>query len=260
VIEHSVRMPLYRVKYIAWLALESLCRQKGIDFEWELIIAEEQNNDELFGKKAVKAYKARLQDVGCVRIKYISLKHWIPLADKMILLMQHTSPSSKAMMPHAADRYSSPDILRVQHDVFKNPRIEWFCTRPSTIFYDIETGCERVTPNPAKGSANCVRLDIARKVIHSKGQGRGVDKWFYNKCTEIVGRKLITFTDTETWKNSFATNGMNTCTLNRQRRMTHGHPKWSPVGFDWKKNIPADIMERLSGMKKLIPLHKTHWG
>ena len=50
-IEYSVRMPMFRVKYIAWLALESLCRQKGVTFEWELVMAEEQIGNEIFGLK-----------------------------------------------------------------------------------------------------------------------------------------------------------------------------------------------------------------
>jgi len=258
VIEHSVRMPLYRAKYIAWLALESLCRQQGIDFGWELIVAEEQNNDEVFGKKALRKYALRLESVGCVRIKYISLKHWIPLAEKMVLLMQNTSPESKVLMPHAADRYSSPYILKTQYDAFKDPKIEWFCTKPATIFYDIATEAARVTPNPPKGSANGVRLPIARKVLDGKGIGRVVDKWFFNACTNVVGRKMIEFADRETWKTAFATNGLNTCTLNRQRRMLRGHSKWKPIDWDWEANMPKDILDRLIQMKKYIPMHKTH--
>jgi len=44
-IEMSVVMPLYRAKFIGWLAFESLIRQKGIDFEWELIIMQEKNDE-----------------------------------------------------------------------------------------------------------------------------------------------------------------------------------------------------------------------
>ena len=259
-IEHSVRMPLYRAKYIVWLALESLCRQRGIDFEWELVVAEEQNNDEVFGNTALQMYKSRLADVGCMRIKYIPLKTWIPLADKMVLLMQNTSKESKVLMPHAADRYSSPDILKTQHVAFKDPAIQWFCTKPATIFYDIETETARITPNPSKGSANGVRLEIARKVTNGNGIGRGVDKWFFNACTNVVGKKMVEFTDRETWKTAFATNGLNTCTLNRQNRMLKLHPKWAPVGWDWKANMPADILIRLKEMKKYLKLHNTNRG
>ena len=36
----SVALPMYSAQSIAWLAMESLCRQE-CDFEWELLIAEE---------------------------------------------------------------------------------------------------------------------------------------------------------------------------------------------------------------------------
>lgn len=49
-IELTVAMPLYNSKYIAWLAMESLCRQKNVTFDWELIVSEEQN-DEMYGEE-----------------------------------------------------------------------------------------------------------------------------------------------------------------------------------------------------------------
>ena len=51
-IEASVTLPLFRSQYIAWLQLESLCRQQDVDFEWELLIAEEQG-DETIGIKRI---------------------------------------------------------------------------------------------------------------------------------------------------------------------------------------------------------------
>ncbi len=69
-IELSVCAPFFRAKYIGWLALESLCRQKDINFEWELIISEEMF-DEAMGKDVIMKYKSRLEDLGCVRLKYI---------------------------------------------------------------------------------------------------------------------------------------------------------------------------------------------
>lgn len=40
-IKLTVALPVYNSKSIAWLAMESLCNQKGIDFDWEIVIAEE---------------------------------------------------------------------------------------------------------------------------------------------------------------------------------------------------------------------------
>lgn len=49
-------LPMYRAKDIGWLGLESLCRQEDIDFAWELIIMEEEQ--ECFGKANVLAYSS----------------------------------------------------------------------------------------------------------------------------------------------------------------------------------------------------------
>lgn len=38
----SIGLPLYNSSKIVWLALNSLCGQKNINFEWELVICEEK--------------------------------------------------------------------------------------------------------------------------------------------------------------------------------------------------------------------------
>jgi hypothetical protein len=76
---------MFRSKYIGWLPLESLCRQEDVDFEWELIIAEEEN-DESFGFENIKNYTDRLKASGCIKIEYLGLKKWIPLSRKYKLL------------------------------------------------------------------------------------------------------------------------------------------------------------------------------
>jgi len=43
-IELTVGIPMFRSRHIGWLALESLCRQKDIDFKWELLIMEEEES------------------------------------------------------------------------------------------------------------------------------------------------------------------------------------------------------------------------
>ena len=82
-IELSVCIPLFRARYCAWLAFEGLCRQTDIDFNWELIMAEEVG-DEDFTEAEVMKYKARLEKVGCVKLKYIPIKKWMPLSLSLI--------------------------------------------------------------------------------------------------------------------------------------------------------------------------------
>ena len=51
-IELTVGLPMFRSEKIAHLAFESLCNQKNIDFEWELLIMEE--SEERFGPDRVR--------------------------------------------------------------------------------------------------------------------------------------------------------------------------------------------------------------
>lgn len=259
-IEFSVRMPMFRVKYIAWLALESLCRQKGINFEWELIMAEEQIGNEIFGKEKVDKYIPRLKAVGCKRVHYIPLKAWIPLAQKMCLLVENCSKESKYVAFQSADYYSSPGILAAQYSAFKrNPNIDWFTSRPWTVFYDIQTGISKMVRNGAKGSGRACKLKYAR-LIAPTTRRKGCDKWFYNNIVAIVkskeNRVLREYIDTEQWRYAFNVHGFHNCTLSRGGRMRSGHKKFREVSFDWKKNIPVDILERVDSLKEFIPNHK----
>ena len=67
----TVALPMYRCRSIGWLALESLCNQVDIDFEWELIIMEEAGVNagvlgfDPMGRGTIMAYKARLK-TSCV--------------------------------------------------------------------------------------------------------------------------------------------------------------------------------------------------
>ena len=257
-IEMSVRMPLFRAKYIAWLALESLCRQEGVTFEWELIIAEEQDDPEMFGKDRIMEYGDRLEKVGCVRIKYAPLKRWLPLAEKMVLLVKYCSKTSKFVMFQSADYYSSPFILRSQYKAFQDSKIDWFWCAPSTIFYDIETGISKHFKNPPAGSGRGVLLSIARRVRkNAKGRRSGCDGWFWGHCGRIVGRKLRCHVDEVNWKYAFNTHGFNNISFGPRERWLRGsHPEWRSVPFDWKKNIPPKVMQWLIRSKGYLSRHR----
>ena len=74
-------MPCYNSNKIAWIALESLCNQVDINFEWELIICEEKH-DNMLGDKWVDDYIERLVNVNCLKITYVQLKEWVNLPKK----------------------------------------------------------------------------------------------------------------------------------------------------------------------------------
>jgi len=62
-IELSVALPVWNSKRIAWLPMESLCRQLKPSCGWELIIFEEVHGEQL-GEDFFRAYEERLKEAG----------------------------------------------------------------------------------------------------------------------------------------------------------------------------------------------------
>jgi hypothetical protein len=259
-IEYSVVLPMYRSKYIGWLALESLCRQVKVKHQWELVVAEDLSPGEVFGKEALLSYRMRLSNVGCTNITYIPLKKWVPLCAKICLLHDNCSKSSKYAMFQSADYYSSPHIVHKSYRVLsENPDYDWFGSTPTTIFYDIETGIAKMVPNTAQGSGRVVKLSLA-KLVKPAPRKKGCDKWFWNNClAELKAkehRSIRVFNDNEVWRSAFNVNGFHNCTLKRTARIRQDHPKWVPVNFDWKSNIPKDILKMVEDSKVNLSKHK----
>lgn len=106
----TVALPVYNAKGIGILPMESLCHQQGVDFNWELLICEE-NHKNMLGKDFFALYADRLKDKGCVRMAYFNINSWIPLPQKWKLLGEKSSPSSKIYAATAADDYPPHERL-----------------------------------------------------------------------------------------------------------------------------------------------------
>lgn len=259
-IELSIAIPMFRSKYIGWLVLESLKNQREINFEWELIVVEEQN-DETFGIGNVMAYKETLHNIGCKRIKYVPLQDWIPLSKKFRLHMLHISNTSKIITQGAADAYLPPLRLnRIYRAFNEHPKIDWF-RGYKVIFYDIAGGntfmiC--LVPKVLKGLYKAVRVKYAPKV--EKGvdeRSRLIDGWYFNMCNDrchaLNKRYMKIFNDDSTdWKYGFTTHGFHNITLNRD----FSKDPFMKNPIDLIETIPAYIMKKLKGTEKFLSKHK----
>jgi len=242
-IEMSVVMPLYRAKFIGWLAFESLIRQKGIDFEWELIIMQEKN-DEAMAYTTIANYIDGLREKGCVKVVFQSLKDWIPLATKIVQLTNLCSPDSRIWTHVIADYYSPPLRLKTCYDAFKES-IDWYRTS-KLLHYDIRTE-ELVVRRVSERGASCkaVRMELAKQVEVSKLR-KGIDGWFHRACSRINRRPLVEFIDcTDNWKYGFNTHGFHNLTIERGEKIKHKTHKFLPCDVDLVSTIPPEILIRL---------------
>jgi len=258
---------MFRAQHIGWLPLESFCRQKEIDFEWELVVAEELE-DAPFGKERIKEYRERLLGVGCSKVTYMGLKKWIPLSQKYNLLADNCSGASKIYCGCAADLYPPPKRLRTQYDLFTNDvELDW-CASGRTIFYDIVSEKtflhDLFGPNVRKndGSNRAVRMEIMKNlpVIDRRAS---VDGWIWDETQKYLktkGKKFKTILDkTDNWKYGVNTQGLN--------NISHHRSSWfynkavRPKGIvdcslDINETMPKDIMDRLRDCKKYAKIHK----
>lgn len=257
-IELTVALPMWKSKHIGWLPLESLIRQKDIDFEWELIVAEEQNI-EMFGKAAVMAYKDQLKQVGCVSVRYASVKKWIPLAQKWKLIGQLASETSKVFLCQAADNYSQPYRIKEAHQHIVDQNYDYICY-PYSIFYSIPThevylrgfSKEYKAGKEAKGMHYSFKTQYATALPKSNKR-KVIDKWIYETVKIIAFRTTTqykySFVESPHWKKGFNSHGFHTLSLSRYKKW-----KKETVPRDLKsylKNWPKPVMKRLQQLKGL---------
>lgn len=257
-IQISVCAPMFRAKYIGWLAMEGLCRQKNIDFEWELIIAEEVEG--ALGEDKIMTYKKRLESVGCIKIHYIRLYKWIPLSDKYVLMVKGCSDSSKIFVGCAADIFSPPFRLKTQYDLFtKNSNVD-FSASPKTIFYDImseKTFIYDVTLRKRKddGSNRTFRMEIMKN-LPKAGKIRGVDKFTWDCAQRYVasqGKKFKLSLDTsDNWKYGLNVHGLNNLSRTRDKLFVKYEQGVYENTVDISKTIPTSILDRLKLCKQYV--------
>src|SRR6056297_1910434 len=188
----TVALPLFNAKNIAWLPIESIVRQKNINFEWELVIAEEQNKN-MFGKDNVMKLEKRLKDNGCVAVKYLALKEWIPLSQKWRLIAKKAEKKSVVFFCQAADNYSHPMRMREAYDAIKHENYDYIW-EPRTVLYCVPTNeafmigfyKNHLEHKQNKGLHFSFKTKYSKKLPKSKNK-RVIDRWLYENVIQQSG-------------------------------------------------------------------------
>jgi len=268
-IELSVGIPMFRAKYCGWIALEGLIRQEGIDFDWELVVAEEINM-EPFTKKRIMEYQSRLKEVGCVKITYIPLKKWLYLSNKIALIASKCAKSSKIYASNSADLYSPPNRLKTQYDLMTKEKID-YTSSGRTIVYDIKTEnyylnnslilFERGIQAISDGTCKSVRMNIMKTLPRLANKRKSIDGWIWLFCKAFKKNKFKPHVDltTDNWKYGLNVHGLNNLTFGVREKRFKGLKRPRHIidcPFDIKETIPKEILQRLKDAKQYIPLHK----
>lgn len=242
----SVALPTYNNSNIIWLQLESLCNQVGAS-DWELIIIEEPSKN-YFSQNGINPYKNRLFKAGCVEIKYIKLKEWIPLGLKWLICRDNMNKDSVGMLLCASDNYSPEWRLKNTYEAFKKGA-DWYQSK-SGYFYNILSGESGIfEKNRSKMPAlfMAISKNALDKVSDSEYPKKSVDTWLFEKSHSV---NLIE----EDFANSGVhTDGLNTISHNRRDLYKDGNSIGLFKSVDSEevfKVFPLEIQKRLLKIKQ----------
>jgi len=261
-IRMTVALPMYRAQHAGWLALESLCWQRDVDFEWELIVIEEQFD--AMGEDAVRAYEGRLQQKGCRDLRYFSLDRWIPLSHKWYYLA-HLAVGDYFML-QAADCYSHP--RRLQDTYLALHGAEWV-QQPLGAFVDIASQHVSIydqrwflsnadANHESRTALNMATQTELMRLIPKEHKRRYVDNWIFTNIENAIDRAPIVFENlSDQWRFGMDTHGLNNISHSRRSMLgLRGHdyaPPFRPPQEDEPKTIrdivPEAIAQKLEWME-----------
>lgn len=244
-IELSVALPVWNSKRIAWLCMESLCRQEKIDFEWEVVIAEE-NLGEFCGKAFFRSYEERLKKIGCYQIKYIKLVKWIPLAAKWKLIAKNTDVNSKAFLLQAVDCYSEPmrlfntnKYVKEGFDWVQNKIGMFFNIRThKCIMYDDSTMIQRA-------GLNMATLTNYMRNIEDSNRRASVDGWIHKNVRPKNKKNLFG----EECLKGVDSHGLNNISVKRERFFENVEFPFKETNLTLKDVVPTDIAIKLMNLR-----------
>lgn len=246
-IELSVALPLYNSGKIAWLALEGLCRQQDINFEWELVVCEEQN-EQMLGYYELIKYTNRLKEVGCIKINYISLNEWLSLGEKWKKIANNCDPNSKCFILQAADCFSFPLRLKNTYEAIIKNDFDFYKNNKG-YFYNIKT--KKYIKFDNSGNIQKPGLNMAYKTkdiinkIPDEFRRAIVDGWLYKH----IQPEKIFIDNNLNWIYGLDTHGYNQISIKREKFFNKPSFPFIEIQSDIKHLIPNDIFDRLNNLE-----------
>jgi len=233
----TVALPIYNSQKIAWLCLESLCRQKTND-NWELIIAEELFNN--IGRKYIMSYADRLEKAGCVNIKYIEVLHKITLTEKWYLLFHNAAKNSKMICLCAADNYYSRDMIQRSAMAYCDD-IDWLYSDIGYFYDFISDITVRYMKVDIVGLQMSLNTKLALKIPNFK-KNSIIDRWLYKMADPK--RKLSYHSEY-----TLCTHGFNNISVNRGKFFNPVKEPFYSTSKTYKDIVPDSIANRINELK-----------
>jgi hypothetical protein len=245
----TVALPMYKVNEIVWLCLESLCNQKDVDFEWELLLCEEVHTEQ-FGHEGVQKFVRRLKKANCVNIQYIELKYHILLIDKWQILGEHAHESSEAFLLQAGDCHSPSLRLKNTFEAIVKNDFDWYDNTKGMFFSFISN---KMIMYNYQGLTN---LNMAFKTMYARRMPKsnlkkGIDGLLFNEFKAGKSQPFKKYEDEVLYSDSLDTQGHNNISITRETFFNDVRKPFEPTTFTVKNlELAPKIKEKLLKMSE----------
>jgi len=227
----TVGLPNY-CSPIAWLAMESLCRQETTH-DWELFIYED--SDKPLGLKFYKQYGERLAEAGCKNVRYWYSKERVPLSEKWLFFGKHAHRDSLGLMLQASDCYSEPKRIQTAVDALALG-YNWIQSNEG-CFYHIDTGQLMLYRNNGGTGLNMTIGIKELRAIPREAKWSGVDFWLASNIIEPV----VFIDESDNWQDGVDTDGFSRISLTRKKQYKNPQPPFYKCAFEIQDLVPQGI-------------------
>lgn len=248
-IELSVGLPLFKSKKIVWLALESLKNQISVNFQWELLIIEEDG----YSLDIIKKFVNKLPN--CKRIyyeKYKKSNNNIPITNKWINIAKKCSKTSKIIVLQDSDDYSPTERLHNHYEHFKNNNC-LISSQLKGIFYNLKSKKTILYDGSSRKTFTNLNHAILIKDLlkMEKNKYNGVHQYLHKsvKNNNKIKDKYIFFTEDDNFLTGFFTDGYNSISLTRKNY--YDNPSGLFFNNNYKLNIPSNVSNFISRIKTI---------
>ena len=238
----SVALPIWNSKKIAWLCMESLCRQRTT-VKWEVIVFEEKHGEAL-GKVFYESYRDRLKKAGCIKLLYLTRDDRITLSEKWQIIAQACNKKSDMMCLCAADNYYHPLMIQDSHNAHTKGH-DWFYTVKG-YFLNFENGRIVIYNRPIAdtGLQMAIKTSLARRIPPGIKKYRTIDCWVRRQCDPV--KPLIDNSDH--WQWTLCTHGYNNISRKRGKSINEAKITFYPTSRKLKNIVPGDVIPKIEEM------------
>jgi uncharacterized protein len=228
----TIALPVWNSQQIAWLSMESFCRQEDAPL-FELIIFEEEHPAQC-GNEYFFSFGERLKEAGCTRVLYMSCEAKFTLAEKWCYIAREAK--GEAFCLCGCDDYYSRHMVRDAHLAIKEGYDYIYDT--SAYFYSTRLQMMIVYDEVKdKGLMQCVPTALMKKV-KPEAKNSGVDRWVVSR---IKPRRKKMNTDL---RDIVCTDGFNNISK-RDRYYKNIEAPFYPTDLTIYDVLPFDVAQKL---------------